>query len=395
MSDLAKATLTALDARNRPLGGEQPVAVQFNPASLRLQLSNRSSSGGAQAAGPTRQQAGESSQSLSFELVFDSADEGSTESPVSVLKRTAALERFVKPRGRAPGEEAPPRVQFEWNALKVQGVMETLSVDLDLFAADGTPLRARCSVQIKGQDPSYALSRQGAGAGQSAALGALGKAMAGVADAMQRARAAAVADALGQVAGDVAETAERLARSLGGESLAQFAQRQGQDPKDWRQLAPAGSNPQSLPAGQTLGVPSSTATPRQSAAGSAPLPVDSGQAINTGNADIEPGQGNAMRRRLPSPSQLTQQGGLGALQASQQRRDHQAAAGQKLAGFGLAAAAAPAPTAPPHALPPDRPFGFGLPLKPRRAVAEAAAAQPGSTRRIACRSGCGCGCGGR
>lgn len=392
MSDLAKATLTALDARNRPLGGEQPVAVQFNPASLRLQLSNRSSSGGAQAAGPTRQQAGESSQSLSFELVFDSADEGTTESPVSVLKRTAALERFVKPRGRAPGEEAPPRVQFEWNALKVQGVMESLSVDLDLFAADGTPLRARCSVQIKGQDPSYALSRQGAGAGQAAALGALGKAMAGVADAMQRARAAAVADALGQVAGDVAETAERLARSLGGESLAQFAQRQGQDPKDWRQLAPAGSNPQSLPAGQTLGLPSSTATPRQSAAGSAP----GGQNINLGNAGIEPAQGNAMLRRLPSPAQLTQQGGLGALQASQQRGAHQAAAQQTLSGFGLAAAAAPArSTQPPHGLPPDRPFGFGLPLKPRRAVAEAAAAQPGSTRRIACRSGCGCGCGGR
>lgn len=379
MSDLAKATLTALDARNRPLSGEQPVAVQFNPASLRLQLSNRSSSGGAQAAGPTRQQAGESSQSLSFELVFDSADEGTTAAPVSVLKRTAAVERFVKPRGRAPGEEAPPRVQFEWNALKVQGVMESLSVDLDLFAADGTPLRARCSVQIRGQDQSYALSPQGAGTRAGAnALGALGRAMAGVADAMEKARAAAVADALGQSLAGAAETAERLVRSLGGESLAQFAQRQGQDPKAWRQLAPTGSNPQSLQPGQIVGVPRNASSPEAGA--SAPLG-------GTGSSSIQ------RRVALPPPAQLTQQGGLGALQASQQRSAHQAAAQQTLAGFGLLAAAATPTPQPAHALPPDRPFGFGLPLKPRRAIAEAA--EPTPPRRIACRSGCGCGCGGR
>ena len=39
-----------------------------------------------------------STSTLSFDLVFDTADEGTTEDPVDVRTRTRQLERFVLPR---------------------------------------------------------------------------------------------------------------------------------------------------------------------------------------------------------------------------------------------------------------------------------------------------------
>jgi hypothetical protein len=390
MTELAKAKLTELNASNAPVG--QPIEVQFNPASLRMQLSNRSS-GGAQAGSPTRQRAGEGSTSLSFDLQFDTADEGSADAPVSVLKRTAPVERFVRPRGTGPGQEAPPRVQFEWGSVKLQGVMESLSLDLDLFAFDGTPLRARCSVQMKGQDSAYALAPQGAGAG-GAAAGAAG-AVNGVAQALGH----AAAGALGALA-----SVGSVLRALDGESLPQLASRAGRDPQAWRELASSGAgNPQQLPAGQQVGVPVRSAG-SPGVGGSA----SSGAAAGATSAATAAAPANSPG----SPAALTRGGGLGATQAQAQDQAHTQEAARRLEGFGLAASPAPAPAAPrstsatatarptpprpqPVALPPDRPFGVGLPLKPRRAVAEAASAGASGGRAHASRyRPCGCGCGG-
>lgn len=385
MTELAKATLTELNASNRTVG--EPLAVQFNPASLRLQLSNRSS-GGAQAGSPARQRAGEGSLSLSFDLQFDTADEGTAEAPVSVLRKTAPVERFVRPRGNAPGEEAPPRVQFEWGGVKVQGVMESLSLDLDLFAFDGTPLRARCAVQIKGQDPSYACAPQGAGAGGSASQAAVNAALQSIANVQGLMQGAALADALGQNLSGVAKGLDSVTRALSGESLPQLAQRAGLDPKAWRDLAPgAGVNPQSLPAGREVAVPKAGTQP--SALGSAIGPAV-GAAL---------GQMLSSSRRLApaEAAQLTRAGGVGAAQTQLRREAHQGGAKQALAGFGQAGAATAAkPIRAPIAIPEDRPFGFGLPLKPRRAVA-AAALPAGSSSRHRCACAplrCACGCGG-
>jgi hypothetical protein len=385
MTELAKAMLTELNASNRTVG--QPVAVQFNPASLRMQLSNRSS-GGAQAGSPARQRAGEGSLSLSFDLQFDSADEGTAEAPVSVLRKTAPVERFVRPRGNAPGEEAPPRVQFEWGGVKVQGVMESLSLDLDLFAFDGTPLRARCAVQIKGQDPSYACAPQGAGAGGGAGQAAVNAALQSLANVQGLMQGAALADALGQGLTGAAKTLDSVTRALSGESLPQLAQRAGLDPKAWRELAPgAGANPQSLPAGREVAVPKAGAPAK------APQSGALGPAIGAALGQML----SSSRRLAPAEAaQLTRAGGVGAAQAQLRRESHQGGAKQALAGFGQATAVAPATQRAPISVPEDRPFGFGLPLKPRRAVAAAAqAGAQSSRRRCACAPlRCACGCGG-
>ncbi len=401
MTELAKATLTELNASNATVG--EPVAVQFNPATLRLQLSNRTA-GGTQAGGPTRQRAGEGSVQLNFDLQFDSADEGTADAPVSVLRKTAAVERFVRPRGTQPGEEAPPRVQFEWGAVRVQGVMESLSLDLDLFAFDGTPLRARCAVAIKGQDAAYQYAPSGAGAGGGAGAGSGSSA----------GRAGVPTPPGGQAAAALDTTKAMLA--MAGESLAQLASRAGLDPKAWRELSSKASNPQSLKPGQEVGVP------KRNGGGSSPGAGGSGSGTSP---MVDAIQGGAVGRALEgltkggstgpagtgAATALTRAGGVGAAQSQLRRSAHDGQAGRALAGFGLggaasggaaAGAAAPAATAPASTtssgasgaarrsvdLPDDRPYGFGLPLKPRRAVAGAATVTP---TRARLRSVCGCG----
>ena len=149
MTRLVKAQLGEISAGDNP----QEVAgtlvdVQFNPTSLRVQISNRTA-GGQQAGSQARQRPGTGEMQVSFDLAFDTADEGTTAQGVSVLTRTAAVERFVRPRGPRAGQEAPPRVVFKWGGFVVQGTMESANIDLDLFDAQGLPLRAKVSLGMQ------------------------------------------------------------------------------------------------------------------------------------------------------------------------------------------------------------------------------------------------------
>ena len=98
MSALVKARLAEIGSGERPT--ETPntsVDVQFNPTTLRVQISNRTA-GGTQAGAQARQRPGTGEMQVSFDLIFDTADEGTSEAGVSVLDRTATVERFVRPR---------------------------------------------------------------------------------------------------------------------------------------------------------------------------------------------------------------------------------------------------------------------------------------------------------
>ncbi|MDP3083350.1 MAG: hypothetical protein Q8N44_06620, partial [Rubrivivax sp.] len=163
MPELRKASLLEIDNDNQPRRGKSPLPVQFNPSSLRLQYANESE-GGKQAGRQARQYTGSGSTTLSVDLVFDTADEGTTAVPVSVLERTKDIEYFMTPQGSSAKNQAPPRLRFQWGNVIVDGVMESLSVDLDHFAHDGTPLRAKASLSIKGQHPDYQFQRIGPGA---------------------------------------------------------------------------------------------------------------------------------------------------------------------------------------------------------------------------------------
>src|SRR3954468_8984838 len=166
---MEKARLMEIDADEsaRTVPGTES-AVQFNPASLKLALANKvetQETRGQQ----TRQYLGKTSTTLSFDLEFDTSDEGATDAPVSVRTRTSAVERFVLPKGSGKQKQKPPKARFIWQDLQIDGVIEDLAIDFTLFASDGTPLRAKMGVTMKEQDAKYQLGKLGPGANSGGA----------------------------------------------------------------------------------------------------------------------------------------------------------------------------------------------------------------------------------
>ena len=92
MSNLVKATLQKVLADEAETEDGDAFPVQFNPSSLKIRITNQVE-GGRSAARQVRQQTGNSSRVLTMELVFDTADEGSQDSPVSVRQKTKQLEQ--------------------------------------------------------------------------------------------------------------------------------------------------------------------------------------------------------------------------------------------------------------------------------------------------------------
>lgn len=389
MTALTKAYLAEMSAGQSPteVSGTR-VDVQFNPSSLRMQLSNKTS-GGQQSGAQGRQRAGSGEIQLSFDLVFDTADEGDTDRAVSVLDKTKAVERFVRPRGNRSGQEAPPRVLFAWGDFQVQGTMDSTNIDLDLFSAQGVPLRAKVSVTIKGQDPgmTYVPAQPPPGGPASGASA-------------QRPGTRLPPGAPGTQGSGLSP--DKLVQALPGESLAQLAARNGLDPGLWRALADGIGNPLTLTLGQEVPLP--PAASRQTASGSVGQGLDPAAATAALPLAGAPIVGNgggtgAAPDAVRQGQAVAQRGGLQGAIRQIQSDSHQAIAGQALAGFGLNATAT--------ADTDNRPWGQGVPLRPRFGSAVAAAgplAPAGAIGRNAPQSATaiplrrragGCGCGGR
>lgn len=232
---LVKAILVKLKDNKPETEDGTEIPVQFNPASLKLTLSNNTE-GGQSTARPQRQYTGNSSTELAFDLVFDSADEAGPDGagPRSVRERTGQIEQFVLAQTGSGDRQSPPRVMFKWGGLKIKGVISQLSIDFDLFAADGTPLRAKMGVSIKEQDAKYELLQAGPGSTKNDNAPKPGESGSGPGSG-------------GGTGGDKAGTA------LDGESAADFAARMGLDPSAWRGLSLGGGNPLSLSAGLEIG----------------------------------------------------------------------------------------------------------------------------------------------
>lgn len=219
MSVLEKATLQEIPS-GRSGKPQDPIEVQFNPTTLKLKLSNKNE-GGRSRGRQVRQHLGASSTILSMDLIFDTSDEGTTDNPVSVHTKTALVEKFVLPK--KDGKDAPPRLRFHWGNLILDGVVESIDIDFDHFAADGVPLRAKVSLSINGQDPKYEYLKAGAGSNETGDASDPGESRAGE-------------------PGSQPAPADRSAPALEGETLPEFAARMGLDPQAWRGLqAPLGA----------------------------------------------------------------------------------------------------------------------------------------------------------
>ncbi|HEV7745442.1 MAG TPA: hypothetical protein VGO56_10640 [Pyrinomonadaceae bacterium] len=229
-----------------PEDPESEFSVQFNPTTLRLTLANRVE-GGDSLGKEVRQNLGPSSTTLACDLVFDTADEGTSSDPVSVRDKTKQLERFLVPKGTGEQQGAPPRIQFTWGDLIVEGVVDSLTVDFDHFAANGAPLRAKVSLSIKGQDRDQELTsisdnRSGAPAPGRSSGGGLGSSL-GLSGGIGFGASASLGVSL----------SANVGVALGGESAGEFAARVGVDPAAWRGLDLGGESSLSLSAGVEVG----------------------------------------------------------------------------------------------------------------------------------------------
>lgn len=335
--NLLKAQLRELPATAGARPTAEPIEVQFNPTTLRIAISNKTA-GGNQPGAQAKQKPGTGEVTVTFDLHFDTSDEGTTAAPVPVTKRTQIVERFVRPRGNLPSEQSPPRVAFKWGGFQVEGVMESANIDLDLFAADGTPLRAKVAVSIKGQDPAY---RYEPATLPPAAEAASGGGTQGLPPGTP-----------GTTGGATAPAA--VAEALPGESLPQLSARLGLDPGAWRALAGGIADPQSLAAGQEVA-----------------LPPDATGAGGIGAAAPIAGAAHPVRAGQAIARQGGLRAGLGTAREAARREATQASA----AGFGLA---------PPRAVAAEggdagaaRPYGAGVPLRAR--VGATGAAPPVTT----------------
>jgi LysM repeat protein len=357
---LAKAQLGEITAGDNPQ--EVPgtlVDVQFNPTTLRVQISNRTA-GGQQAGSQARQRPGTGEMQVSFDLAFDTADEGTTDQGVSVLTKTATVERFVRPKGPRAGQEAPPRVVFKWGGFVVQGTMENAGIDLDLFDAQGVPLRAKVSVTIKGQDPRWTYTP--APAAPPAGTGSSGAAA-------SRPGAGTQLPAGSPGTQGNSQPTDRVVQAMPGESLAQLATRSGLDPSDWRALADGVDDPLQLPLGQEVALPAGAAAGAASgqttlgndpAGTSASLPLVAGaQAARdaAGSSDRSANPRDTATDPVVQGQAVAGLGGLARAITQTRANAHQEAATASRGAFGLGAGAAADAT--------GRPWGAGVPLRPR------------------------------
>src|SRR5262249_40862735 len=137
-----------------------PIPVQFNPASLKISRRNNVDRGGVTTTTVKRQHPSQENSSLSFELQFDTAEQGSAGTYVDVRRWTALIRQFVEHPPDRPGGP-PPAVRFAWGTLSYDGIIEEVTEDLDYFAPDGTPLHATVAVSIKEQNYQYEANQQG------------------------------------------------------------------------------------------------------------------------------------------------------------------------------------------------------------------------------------------
>lgn len=150
-----KAELKAItwDEEQQVVELSKLVRVQFNPESLKVAYTNQTS-GGDQSGGSATQFSGQGTTKLTVDLVFDvTAPAPDTPEAEDVRELTKEINYFMRPDAcESRLEGAPPGVRFLWGRFLFEGVMESMNETLELFSAEGVPLRATVSVGLAQQD---------------------------------------------------------------------------------------------------------------------------------------------------------------------------------------------------------------------------------------------------
>jgi len=131
------------------------VPVQFNPASLQVEISNSTSP--QSGTGSTSQTATQTSAKLGLDLLFDTTHSG--DDVRSITRRLRAAVRDPDASGDAPAAGAapytPPSLRFEWGTFCFTGIADGYRETLDFFSAEGVPLRAQVAMSLKEQPGAF------------------------------------------------------------------------------------------------------------------------------------------------------------------------------------------------------------------------------------------------
>jgi hypothetical protein len=228
---IARAKLIPMNGDQVETDEAKHIDVQFNPATLRVTLSNTlkaDNKGGSGGSGAAAQYVDKSESTLAVELVFDTSiaatlgsdsrqdrETISANTDVRTLTKRIA-EAFMKPQdAESKKPKAPQRCRFQWGSFQFTGMLSSYSETLDFFAPEGIPLRATLALTFKEDRYQFAMDPS-----------------------VQAAERPMPAFAPG---GD-------------GQDAASAAQAAGQNPRDWRGVADLNGldNPRFTPLGTLL-----------------------------------------------------------------------------------------------------------------------------------------------
>jgi hypothetical protein len=159
LQKIAKAELQELDsAFASQINPDKATKVQFNPDSLKVAFANQiqqPSGGGDQGGAQAQQFVGAGSTKLTVQLWFDVTQElFDLPDVIDVRKLTERVAYFITPKGEPankPKKWIPPAVRFLWGTFQFDGIMEGLEETLELFSAEGRPLRASVAITLTQQ----------------------------------------------------------------------------------------------------------------------------------------------------------------------------------------------------------------------------------------------------
>ena len=155
---LTKAELVEMDSDlKEPLPGAKPVRVQFNPETLKVTYSNQVATEAdkpAQTGTRALQHVNAGTTKLVVQLWFDVNHPEAGDAPKNVRELTSQVAYFITPKKADGATESYsiPGVRFSWGTFSFVGVLESLDETLELFSADGNPLRASLSLGLTQQE---------------------------------------------------------------------------------------------------------------------------------------------------------------------------------------------------------------------------------------------------
>jgi len=126
----------------KPETGPPAFDVMFNPTEYRIEKGNQIAEIGIPGLGaPILQFVAGQSRTLSMELYFDTYENQS-----DVRVQTNKVYNLLDIN---PSTHAPPICKVRWGGFRFRGVLDKVSGNFTLFLPDGTPARARLSVNFR------------------------------------------------------------------------------------------------------------------------------------------------------------------------------------------------------------------------------------------------------